>query len=183
MKNIIKTFLLLLVLSLSNTWYAEWTIESTSVDLSDVTFTTTSVEPEDNVVTEVSPYEDITYTYFYGQGCPHCAKVDKYLKSVDWYEKLGIDKNEIYYDEDNRAKRLVFLEKLGLDENSVWVPFLVLEKDWEYSYLSWDQTIIDYYTTILWEAPENNNAAIVFTILAILAILIPVALIKLSNKK
>jgi cytochrome c biogenesis protein CcdA len=41
--------------------------------------------------------------YFYGQGCSHCAKVDKFLKENDLYKKYPIKKLEVYNNPGNAA--------------------------------------------------------------------------------
>ena len=178
MKKNIKIILALLVLSIFNTWFAESNLVS---DLDIVVETTTSTW-EVKTLNSTIPSEEISYNYFYGQWCSHCAKVDKYLTWVDWYEKLGIIKKEIYFDDDNRQEMTDVAESMWLDSWTIGVPFLVIINDWIKSSLSWDQPIIDYFTLILWDVPPNNNKNIVLAILAVLAVLIPVFLIKLSNK-
>lgn len=126
-----------------------------------------------------------TYTYYYGQWCSHCAKVDKYLNAVDWYEKLWIDKKEIYFDADNRAAMQEDAKRLWLGEDWewVWVPFFIVNNDWVETPIIWDATIIEYFTPILGEAPKSNAWIVILIILALLAIAIPTFLIKWSNKK
>lgn len=123
-----------------------------------------------------------SYIFYYGQWCTHCAKVEKYLEWVSGYEKLNIVKKEVYFDDKNRQEMLDDGKRLWLEESSIWVPFFVVNDDWKETPIIWDVVIIDYLKTILWEVPENNNKTIVFTILIILAIIIPIFLIKLSNK-
>lgn len=143
----------------------------------------TNTESSSNSWTVInSSIEDITYTYYYWQGCWYCANVDKYMKSVDWYDKVNINKKEIYYNDSNREDMLSDAQKLWLDPSSVWVPFLIIEDGDNKKPLIWDKPVIDYFENILWPAPENNNWAIILAILAVLAVLLPVFLIKLSNK-
>ncbi|MDD2907793.1 MAG: hypothetical protein PHH98_04075 [Candidatus Gracilibacteria bacterium] len=123
-----------------------------------------------------------SYIFYYGQGCTHCAKVEKYLEGVSGYEKLNIVKKEVYFDDKNRQEMLDDGKRLGLEESSIGVPFFVVNDDGKETPIIGDVVIIDYLKTILGEVPENNNKTIVFTILIILAIIIPIFLIKLSNK-
>lgn len=126
--------------------------------------------------------DETSYIYYYGQWCSHCANLDKYMNSVWWYDKLNIVKKEIYFDDKNRQEMIDNWKRLWLDEASIWVPFFIVNNAWKETTMIGDGIIIDYFKTILWEAPENKNKTIVFAILSILAIIIPVFLIKLSNK-
>ena len=129
--------------------------------------------------TKVS-FADTSYIYYYWQWCPHCANVDDYMKAVDGYEKLGVEKKEVYFDSENAAEMSADAERLGLE--SVGVPFLIVNEDWQEQTLVWDTPIIDYFTPILWEAPESNRKNIILIILAVLAVVIPFLIIKWPKK-
>lgn len=131
---------------------------------------------------EVSDSEN-SYIYFYGQGCPHCANVDAYFKWVWAYDTIDIVKKEVYFDDVNREEMNKYATSLWYEESSVWVPFLVIENESWNSSLVWDSPIIDYFTPILWEVEINTrNRAIAIAVLWVLAVLIPVFLIKITNK-
>jgi glutaredoxin len=38
---------------------------------------------------------------FYGEGCPHCALVEEYLKKNDLKNKIGLVEKEVYYNQKN----------------------------------------------------------------------------------
>ena len=124
---------------------------------------------------------ETSYTYYWGQGCPHCANVADYMDAVDGWNKMNVDKREIYFEKENAAKFTADIERLGLDSAKVWVPFLIVNTDWVETTFSWDTPIIDHFLPILWEAPENNKKTIVFIILGLLAVLIPLFIIKNSK--
>ena len=47
--------------------------------------------------------EKIDLHMFYGQGCPHCAKLEMFLDEIaEKYPQLNIQKHEIYHDNENR---------------------------------------------------------------------------------
>ncbi len=174
MKKFFKLFYSLLMFGLL--------ISSTNALDSWTWFSTNTWSNSSNELSVESSIEDTSYIYYYWQGCWYCANVDKYMSSVDWYEKVNIDKREIYYNDQNREQMLADAKRLWLDPSSVWVPFLIINS-WENSEtLIWDKPVISHFENILWPAPENNNAAIILAILAVLAVLLPVFLIKLSNK-
>ncbi len=125
--------------------------------------------------------EEASYTYYYGQWCSHCANVDEYMKWVDWYNRVNITKNEIYFDDDNRAAYLEAWKRLWISEADLGIPFLIINNWWEEDFLIWDETIINHFESFLWEAPENPNKWIILIILWVLVILIPLVLIKFSK--
>jgi glutaredoxin len=61
---------------------------------------------------------------FYGDGCPHCAIVEDYIKNNNIKEKLSFEEKEVYYNQNN-AKELEAKAKIcGLPTGSIGVPFL-----------------------------------------------------------
>jgi len=61
---------------------------------------------------------------FYGDGCPHCANVDEFIKENKVDEKVFFDKKEVYNNKDNAAELLEKAGKCGLSQGEVGVPFL-----------------------------------------------------------
>ena len=78
-------------------------------------------------------------TLFYGEGCPHCAIVETYLKENPL--KFNLKQKEIYYNEANQ-KELAFRAKAcGLKDDKIGIPFL-----WTGSNcIIGDQPIINYF--------------------------------------
>lgn len=94
---------------------------------------------------------------FYGEGCPHCAIVEKYIEenkikekfsfeekekiSSGGKEKIFFEEKEVYYNRKN-AKELAKRAKIcGIPENSIGVPFL-----WNGSKcFIGDQSIIEFF--------------------------------------
>ena len=61
---------------------------------------------------------------FYGIGCPHCAKVEEFIKENQIEKKIPFVKKEIYFNRQN-AKELEEKAKIcEIPENEVGVPFL-----------------------------------------------------------
>jgi len=62
--------------------------------------------------------------FFYGDGCPHCAIVEKYFKENKIEEKIKFAQKEVYYNKNN-AKELEAKARIcGLATDSIGVPFL-----------------------------------------------------------
>lgn len=65
-----------------------------------------------------------SYEYFWGDGCPHCAKVDEFFTSWEGRDKVSIDKKEVWKDRNNALlmrERATYC-KLPLD--NLGVPLL-----------------------------------------------------------
>jgi len=62
--------------------------------------------------------------FFYGDGCPHCAIVEEYIKENKVAEKLAFSQKEVYYNRNN-SKELEEKAKIcGMSTDSIGVPFL-----------------------------------------------------------
>ena len=64
--------------------------------------------------------DKITLYFFHGDGCPHCAEEEEYLKSIkNKYPKLKIKKYEVWYDDDNSELLKKVYEALNVERNGV----------------------------------------------------------------
>jgi glutaredoxin len=63
--------------------------------------------------------------YFYSQTCPHCAKVEKFLKENKIKEKVELEKRDVHSNREN-AKLLILIakRKCNLTDDEIGVPFL-----------------------------------------------------------
>lgn len=77
--------------------------------------------------------------FFYGQGCPHCAKVESYFEEIKAYENYPLVKKEIYFDRNNAAEFNKLMEENGVPIEQRGVPTLVAGK----TVISGDQPIIE----------------------------------------
>jgi glutaredoxin len=111
MKNkiIIPTILFIAVLAFS--FFALWQEKNKNQSLID--------EPTGKESQEVSQI-----ILFYGNGCPHCAIVEKYIEENNIKNKISFAEKEVYYNQAN-AKELEAKAKIcGLPTDSIGVPFL-----------------------------------------------------------
>jgi len=65
--------------------------------------------------------------FFYGNTCPHCADVEKWIKENKIEEKIKITKKEVYDNQQNARELTQVAQKCGLQTDSVGVPFLYAE--------------------------------------------------------
>jgi len=61
---------------------------------------------------------------FYGQGCPHCADVEKFISQNNIDAKVKITRMEVWYNRNNQATLAQVVQKCGITASSVGVPFL-----------------------------------------------------------
>ena len=85
------------------------------------------------------------YILFYGNGCPHCAKVERFFEENKIPEKFDVVSKEIYFNKNNLKELQWYLKKLNLDSNQIWIPFLVINNKDECSYINGDASIIDFF--------------------------------------
>jgi len=97
--------------------------------------TKTSPKPTDNVA------NDSEIILFYGDGCPHCALVEKFVAENDIEAKVPFTKKEVYYSKQNANELAEKAKVCGMPTDSIGVPFL-----WDGSKcLVGDQPIIDFF--------------------------------------
>jgi len=61
---------------------------------------------------------------FYGEGCPHCAKVEQFIKENRIKEKITFKEKEVYFNKENARQLVEVAKKCGFNENEIGVPFL-----------------------------------------------------------
>ncbi len=62
--------------------------------------------------------------YYYGETCPHCHKVLKFLDENKIASKVNFQKKEVWKNEENRKEFEEKIKECGLDKGKVGVPFL-----------------------------------------------------------
>lgn len=90
-----------------------------------------------------TPQKQITtpIVLFYGDGCPHCALVEKYVAENTVETKVPFVKKEVYHDKQNANELKTTAAACGLPTDSIGVPFL-----WDGSKcIIGDQPIIDFF--------------------------------------
>lgn len=98
-------------------------------------------QPQTNKSTKEENQQTNKVILFYGDGCPHCAIVEKYIEENKIKDKISFAQKEVYYNQSN-AKELEEKAKIcGLPTDSIGVPFL-----WNgEKCLIGDQDIIDFF--------------------------------------
>lgn len=141
-----RKFLALIALIILPVWVsAEETVESTA----EPTTTTKSSTETEQVKEDKIKIENIEFTYYHGDGCSHCAKVNAYYAQNDILKKYNLTKKEVWKVKTNQMEFSQVLNALGVEQG--WVPFLLIydknktKEEGRFSYLSGDTPIISYF--------------------------------------
>ena len=82
--------------------------------------------------------------FYYGDGCPHCAKVEDFVKTNGVDKKIKFTSKEVYNNRTNSDELVARYAQCGLPTDNVGVPLL-----WdggEKKCYSGDQDIINYFS-------------------------------------
>lgn len=61
---------------------------------------------------------------FYGDTCPHCERVEEYIKSHDLESKISFRRLEVFNNQANARLLGKKAASCGLDQNNIGVPFV-----------------------------------------------------------
>lgn len=79
--------------------------------------------------------------FFYGDGCPHCAIVEEYIKENNVNDKIVFSTKEVYHNRNNSKQLEEKAKMCGMPTDSIGVPFLW---DGEKCFVG-DQDIIEFF--------------------------------------
>ncbi|MDD5291235.1 MAG: hypothetical protein PHZ04_03950 [Patescibacteria group bacterium] len=103
------------------------------------------------LIQPISAQDKINLYFFYGNGCPHCAKEEKFLSKLEKERNdIKINRYEVWYNRDNAHLLSDLGKKLNLDVSGV--PLLIIGNKSIAGYYSDRATgekineIINYYT-------------------------------------
>ena len=68
--------------------------------------------------------EKPTIIFFYGKGCPHCAKVEDFIKKNKLENMFNIEGKEIYFNQKNRQEFVATCQKYHINLNQAGVPMV-----------------------------------------------------------
>lgn len=130
---------------------------------------TTKLEELTSTEKKLDPKTDFEFTYYWGDWCSHCAKVNAYFGQNDILKKYNIKKKEVYNDRNNSMEFWAVLEALNVESGGV--PFMVIldktKEIWDesrFSYISWDAPVISMFkdfekgnNDVLTPEDDNSN--------------------------
>lgn len=86
-----------------------------------------------------------TYEYFWGDGCPHCAVVDEFVKTWEKKDSINIKKMEVWYNRENAQIMADRAAKCGIKKEGMGVPLLYTPNG---KCLTGDGPIIELYKSL-----------------------------------
>ena len=86
------------------------------------------------------------YILFYGNGCPHCAKVEDYINDNKLGKQFDIVQKEVFFNKNNLNELDGYLEKHKLTYDNIGVPFLIINSWTDCDYINGDTNIIEYFS-------------------------------------
>lgn len=86
------------------------------------------------------------YILFYGNGCPHCAKVEQYIKDNQLTKQFDLTQKEVFYNKKNLSEFNGYLQKHSLTYDKIGVPFLIINSGVDCNYINGDANIIEYFS-------------------------------------
>lgn len=81
-------------------------------------------QSEDINTSDVIKLDEKSIILFYGDGCPHCADVEKYIDENDIAQKVSFEKLEVWNNKQNAQTMKEAAKICKLDEAKIGVPFL-----------------------------------------------------------
>ncbi len=86
------------------------------------------------------------YILFYGNGCPHCAKVEQYIKDNTLTQQFDLTQKEVFFNKKNLDEFNGYLQKHALTYDKIGVPFLIINSWTDCDYINGDTNIIEYFS-------------------------------------
>lgn len=97
--------------------------------------------------------------FFYGDGCPHCTKIEQYFVEQDFYSKYPIEKKEIYFNRDNAVLFNSVMDEKQVPQRQRGVPTIVVGQ----VVLIGDKTILDGFVSnadaLLQNRKQNSESS------------------------
>jgi glutaredoxin len=91
--------------------------------------TTETAQTQDNTaptasITDIKSTPGSSLILFVGQGCPHCQKVEDYIKANQVDQKVQFDLKEVWYNKDNAAIMQQKADICKIPSDQLGVPLL-----------------------------------------------------------
>ena len=83
---------------------------------------------QDPSTTENNTNKGSLPTFFYGNTCPHCAEVEKWMEENKIDEKINVVKKEVYDNQGNALELTQAAKSCGIPTENIGVPFLYADE-------------------------------------------------------
>ena len=86
-------------------------------------------QSEDINTSDVIKLDEKSIILFYGDGCPHCADVEKYIDENNITQKVSFEKLEVWNNKQNAQTMKEAAKICNLDIEKIGVPFLFAQNE------------------------------------------------------
>lgn len=121
------------------------TVGATAIIILGGIFLTSKQSGSPEILFETDVARPEGYEYFWGDGCPHCAKVQEFFDGWENYNKVDITKREIYNNRVNANLMNRRAQSCNIPTNQAGVPFLVTP---EGECIIGDKPIIEHFKNL-----------------------------------
>ena len=73
---------------------------------------------------ELTPDDNASAVYYYGEECPHCKDVAKFLEENKIAEKIDFVKKEVWHNSKNKKEMDARAKICGIEPGGMGVPFV-----------------------------------------------------------
>lgn len=139
---------LVLILSLFSSLFILTACDTqVSYDIPTSSTSQTTKLPEPPVIDWQKTYaNENIYTYYYGQTCTHCKKVDDYFKASGIDQRIHITTKEVQMNRVNSAELMNVADELGIPTSQVGTPFITVnEPDGNRYALIWEDEVMNHF--------------------------------------
>ena len=109
-----------------------------------ITERSVKTDSQADTVAGVTSTSGANLVFYYGAGCPHCQKVEDYIKMNKTDQKLPMEMKEVWSSESNANEMKAIAKTCGIADDKIGVP-LLYDKSNQTCYLG-DSQAIDYLT-------------------------------------
>lgn len=96
---------------------------------------------------------DVTVYFFYGQGCPHCARVEPFISEMEGVYGLDVRRFEVYGNRSNMMVLQDYFERYGVPASETGIPVVFTSE----SYLVGDVNILDGFERLIWGSSKDSS--------------------------
>ena len=146
MKNFLYVIIAIVIIGVAGYFMLRGNAKENTANNNTTTSNSTNSETKGKIVDGDIVMADAVATLYYGDGCPHCTNIEKWLvdsgylpkstpvkqSDVDsWASNAKVKFNikEVWYNKSNSAELSQAAKELGLSDSSVGVPFLYDSKN------------------------------------------------------
>ena len=102
----------------------------------------------------ISFAQNVCVYFFYGDGCPHCARVEPFIEQLEQkYPQLEVHSFEVYKNQSNAQLLMSFFDSYNVSTNQRGVPIIFISN----SYIVGDKPIFDNLEAKIKELSDTGS--------------------------